>query len=75
MKKNEGIIQELLSFATEEDLKEFILKEASNHRDFSVRLSQWLMSRYSKHANQVSFYVEEVRQLFGLKEEKHYGYS
>ena len=75
MKKNEGIIQELLSFAKDEDLKEFILKEASNHRDFSVRLSQWLMSRYSKHANQVSFYVEEVRQLFGLKEEKYYGYN
>ena len=74
-KKTNGMIAELLPMAEAEELREFIQECAREDTAFAVKPSQWLMRRYIMYVNTPSVYVEEVRRLFGLTEEKHRGYG
>ena len=73
--KTNGMIAELLPMADAEELREFVQQHAGDDVSFAVKLSQWLMKRYGPYVNKTSVYVQEVRRLFGLTEEKYRGYN
>ncbi len=75
MKRADGVIEELLPKVDVEELRDFVQEYAAQDTDFAVKLSQWLLRKYSLHANSSSAYVEEVRRLFGLTEEKYRSYN
>lgn len=73
MKNNENVISTLLPMAKEDELRAFVQNLAENDDKFSIKLSQWLMSKYAVYVNKPSVYVDEVRRLFGQTEEKYRG--
>ena len=73
MKNNENVISTLLPMAKEDELRAFVQNLAENDDKFSIKLSQWLMSKYAVYVNNPSVYVDEVRLLFGQTEEKYRG--
>lgn len=75
MQNNESVISTLLPMVQEDDLRTFVQEQAEKNSDFSIKLSQWLMSKYAVYVNKPSTFVDEVRRLFGQQEEKYRGYN
>lgn len=73
--KPRGVIEQLLPNAGVDELRDFVQRYAASDAAFSVKLSQWLMSKYARHANDAATYVVQVEQLFCLTEEKYHGYN
>lgn len=75
MQNNESVISTLLPMVQEDELRTFVQEQAEKNSDFSIKLSQWLMSKYAVYVNKPSTFVDEVRRLFDQQEEKFRGYN
>ena len=67
--------EELLKQATAEDLRAFVLEQSQKSAIFLSRLNQWLYRQYDKPERTWEGYVDRVRRLFTLIEDKFGWYA
>ena len=67
--------EELLKQATVEELRTFVLEQAQENVMFLSRLNQWLYRQYDKPERTWKGYVDRVRRLFTLIEDKFGWYA
>lgn len=66
---------ELLNQASLEELRAFVLEQAEKSAMFLSRLNQWLYKQYDKPERTWEGYVDRVRRLFSLIEDKFGWYA
>lgn len=66
---------ELLNQASLEELRAFVLEQAEKSAMFLSRLNQWLYKQYDKPERTQEAYVDRVRRLFSLVEDKYGWYA